>query len=67
MKPCCFNIISCDEYEKLIEGYEINGPMLGGEVGKHHYCPKNAEEAARLVAGNTWLLVILLIIEFSIM
>jgi len=53
MKPCCLNIISCDEYEKIVEGYEINGPMVGGEVGKHHYCPNDADEADRLLEGST--------------
>ena len=51
MVPCCLKIIDCEEYDNLFEGYEETGPMLGGAIGEHHYCPEDAEEAGHLIAG----------------
>ena len=49
--PCCLKIISCDEYSNILEDMEKNGPMLGGAIGKHHFCPRDAAHAHELVSG----------------
>ena len=55
--PCCLKIIDCEEFDNLFEGYEdkeyISGVAIphGGTVGQHHYCPKDADEAAHLAWG----------------
>ena len=46
--PCCFELISCDEHGEL----ENNGPLVGGAIGKHHFCPTDAAHAHQLVSGN---------------
>jgi len=51
MVPCCFNIISREEYDRLVEEHAKN-PIVGGAIGKHHSCPKNAEEAHQIVSGK---------------
>ena len=52
MVPCCLKIISCDEYSNILEDMEKNGPMLGGAIGKHECCPKNAAHAHQLASGK---------------
>ena len=47
MVPCCLNVITCEEHDRLVQG----PPMVGGAIGKHHYCPANAGEAHRIVSG----------------
>ena len=56
MVPCCFTIISREEYDRLVEK-NAKRPMLGGAFGKHHYCPKNAEEAHQILSGNSYIQV----------
>jgi len=51
MVPCCFNIISREEYDRLVEEHAKN-PIVGGAIGKHHSCPKNAEEAHQIVSAS---------------
>ena len=50
--PCCLKIISCDEYSNILEDMEKNGPMLGGAIGKHENCPKDAAHAHQLATGK---------------
>ena len=56
MVPCCFTIISREEYDRLVEEHAKN-PIVGGAIGKHHSCPKNAEEAHQIVSGNSYIKV----------
>ena len=42
--PCCLSIISQEEYEK-----ERGPGFAGGSKGKHHRCPKDANEAHDLI------------------
>ena len=59
--PCCLEVISCDDYDSVFKGFE-NGAilgvaggkmdMLGGTIGEHQECPKNASEAYRLIQGK---------------
>ena len=39
-----------------------NGPLVGGAIGKHQFCPKDAAHAHELVSGNNKLLITLKII-----
>ena len=48
--PCCLETITCDEHDKLVEENKVK-PIVGGGFGKHKICPKDAEEAHRLVSG----------------
>jgi len=48
--PCCFNTIPCEEHDKLVEEQEENGPLLGGAMGKHHFCPRDAAHAHQLLS-----------------
>ena len=52
MVPCCLKIISCDEYSEILEDLEENGPRLGGAIGKHKSCPKDAAQAHQLASGK---------------
>ena len=52
MVPCCLNLISCNEHDEL----ENNGPLLGGAMGKHHFCPNDAAHAHQLVSGTCYSL-----------
>ena len=52
MVPCCLKIISCDEYSEILEDLEENGPKLGGAIGKHKSCPKDAAHAHQLASGK---------------
>ena len=54
MIPCCLNVISCEEHDRLIEENARN-QMLGGAIGKHHYCPENAEEAHQILSGGSYI------------
>ena len=56
MVPCCLKIISREEYDRLVEE-DVNSPRVGGALGKHHSCPKNAEEAHQIVSGNSYIKV----------
>ena len=47
--PCCFETITCEEHDKLVEDSKEN-PIAGGAFGKHKTCPKDAVEAHRLVS-----------------
>ena len=49
-KPCCLETITCEEHDQLVEDNKVN-PIAGGSFGKHKVCPKDAEEAHRLVSG----------------
>ena len=44
MAPCCLSIISREEYENRLEG-----GLVGGDQGKHHRCPNDANEAHELI------------------
>ena len=50
MVPCCLGIIDCEDYDKHHKNYLEDG-WVGGAFGEHHYCPEDAEKAARLIAG----------------
>ena len=60
--PCCLEIISREDYDKAFRGYEdgtilgtvtgYNMDMIGRSIGEHEQCPKNADEADRLIDGN---------------
>ena len=56
MIPCCLNMISCEEHDRLVEENARN-PILGGAIGKHHYCPENAEEAHQILSGGSYIQV----------
>ena len=56
MVPCCFTIISREEYDRLVE-FDPEHTMAGGAWGKHHSCPKNVEEAQQILAGNSYIQV----------
>ena len=43
-------MISRQEYDKLVE-YDKTNRLINGEVGKHHFCPKDAAEAHRVLTG----------------
>ena len=49
-KPCCLETIPCEVHDQLVEENKDN-PIAGGSFGKHKICPKDAEEAHRLVSG----------------
>jgi len=53
MVPCCMKIISCDVYSEILEDMERNEIGLGGAIGKHKSCPKDAAHAHQLVSGGT--------------
>ena len=53
MRPCCLEVITCDEHDQL-KFQNAGKPMLGGNIGEHHYCPKNAEEAHEIVSGSSF-------------
>ena len=48
MVPGCLDLISCDEHDEL----ENNGPLVGGAMGKHHFCPNDAAHAHQLASGT---------------
>ena len=52
MVPCCLKIISCDVYSEILEDMERNEIGLGGAIGKHKSCPKDAAHAHQLVSGK---------------
>ena len=43
-------MISRKEYEKFVE-FDKTNRLINGEVGKHHFCPKDAAEAHRILTG----------------
>ena len=58
--PCCLEIISCDDYDNVFQDFEdgaiidVGGgkmDMLGRSIGEHEQCPKDANEAKRLIDG----------------
>jgi len=51
MVPCCLKIISREEYDRLVEE-DVNSPRVGGAIGKHQDCPKNAEVAHQILSGR---------------
>ena len=53
MVPCCLKIISREEYDRLVEE-DVNSPRVGGAIGKHQDCPKNAEVAHQILSGNSY-------------
>ena len=55
--PCCLEIITCEEYDNVVKENH-DKPTLGGAMGKHKVCPKNAEEAHRLASGSLFSLEI---------
>ena len=44
-------------YDNVVEENQ-DKPILGGAMGKHKVCPKNAEEAHHLVSGSLFSLEI---------
>ena len=56
MVPCCLNIISREEHDRLVEE-NAKFQWWEGTFGKHHYCPKNAEEAHQILSGNSYIQV----------
>ena len=48
MVPCCLNIISREEYDRLVEE-NAKRPILGSAFGKDHSCPKSAKEAHQIL------------------
>ena len=52
MQPCCLEVISCEKHDELKFQNARGTSLLGGNIGKHHYCPKNAEEAREIVSGS---------------
>merc|ERR1719507_1176 len=44
MAPCCLSIISREEYEN-----RLGAGLVGGDQGKHHRCPNDANEAHDLI------------------
>ena len=48
MVPCCLEIISREEHDRLVEE-NAKRPILGSAFGKHHSCPKSAEEAHQIL------------------
>ena len=50
MVPCCLNLITREEHDRLVELDKTNR-LIGGAVGKHHFCPKDAPEAHQAVTG----------------
>ena len=64
-------MISCEDYDKVFQGKEdgaivgIGGgniDMLGGTIGDHEECPKDALEAYRLIQSK---LVFIILTFFS--
>ena len=53
MVPCCLKIISREEYDRLVEE-DVNSPRVGGAIGKHQDCPRNAEVAHQILSGNSY-------------
>ena len=47
MKHIGLKVITCEDHDRLSK----NKPP-GTGFGKHHYCPKTAEEAYQIVSGN---------------
>lgn len=45
-------MISCDEHGQLKDS-----PMVGGAIGKHHFCPRDAAHAHELASGTYQLLI----------
>jgi hypothetical protein len=50
MIPCCFNVITCEEHDALLEEQEEHGPPLGGAMGKLNFCPRDAAHAHQLLS-----------------
>ena len=50
MVPCCLNLITREEHDRLVELDKTNR-LIGGAVGKHHFCPKDAPEAHQALTG----------------
>jgi len=50
MVPCCFNIITCEEHDALLEEQEEHGPPVGGAMGKLNFCPRDAAHAHQLLS-----------------
>ena len=48
MVPCCLEIISREEHDRLVEE-NAKRPILGSAFGKHHSCPKSAKEAHQIL------------------
>ena len=48
MIPCCLKKMSCDEYDQIKD----KGLLIGGAIGKHHFCPTDAAHAHKLVSGT---------------
>ena len=53
MIPCCLNVITCEEHDRMVQG----PPLLGGAIGKHHYCPENAGEAHQILSSCKFSIV----------
>jgi len=45
-EPCCLGIISREKHEEICEKIRT-GSHIGGSVGKHTTCPKDAKEASK--------------------
>ena len=51
MRPCCLEVITCEEHDSL-DYQDARSQMLGGNFGEHHYCPETAEEAHNILSGS---------------
>merc|ERR1711977_312680 len=52
--PCCFELMTCEEHDKKLKEIEENPELapVGGAMGKHHFCPKDAAHAHLLVSDD---------------
>ena len=51
MRPCCLEVITCEELDHLVF-QNAKHLKVGGNMGEHHYCPETAEEAHNILSGN---------------
>ena len=67
ISPCCLEMISCEDYDKVFEGKEdgaivgiggANIDMLEGTIGDHENCPKDALEAYRLIRSKLVFIIL---------
>ena len=52
-------MITCEEHDQLLEEIEEHPEQepVGGAIGKHHFCPRDAAHAHQLLAGRYYMLV----------
>ena len=60
-------MITCEEHDRLLEEIEQHPEKepVGGAMGKHHFCPRDAAHAHHLLSGiyyiRVWLMITLTI------